>query len=372
MEIHLAGKHLVAEVTTALDVAGREHLVIVVKTSWSIPQVGQRPRPMAPSPLVRADEFHGEPGQSALRYEGDFARFKPRCDVLFDAHAHAPGGQAVRELQVSIAVGPLRKTVQVLGRRHWFKTMGLVTLSPTEPFTSMPLHYGMAFGGTRTYQPGLGSDAPVLTESLRANPAGLGWVGPKTSADVDLMPAPCLMAEGDSIRTPGGKHAPVALSAVARHWEPRTQYVGTYDERWARDVAPFLPEDFDEQFHQCAPQDQQMPYPQGGEEVVLTHMMPDRPVVRFKLPRLNDLQIRVLYKNYRTANPQAVVDTLYFEPECQRFSAVWRASVPIQRRIQEFDTIAIGSIDMAWWRNKSLGLDGSGCVGCGRDQKVAA
>jgi len=211
-----------------------------------------------------------------------------------------------------------------------------------------------------------------MTESLLANPAGLGWVGPKTKGDVDGLPAPCLLALNDSISKPGGKHKSVAFSAVARHWEPRSSYVGTYDEHWQKEICPFLPEDFDEQYHQCAPEDQQMPYPKGGEEVVLSNLMAGREDVRFKLPRLDTLQIRILYKDYRTANPEAVVDTLYFEPEHQRFSAIWRASVPIQRRIQEFDTIAIGPIDLNWWQNKILGLDGAGCAGCGSTQEQAA
>jgi len=40
-----------------------------------------------------------------------------------------------------------------------------------------------------------------------------------------------------------------------------SQYSGTYDEAWQRDMAPLLPEDFDEQFFQRAPPDQQIPYP---------------------------------------------------------------------------------------------------------------
>ena len=31
--------------------------------------------------LVMADEFTGEPGISAVRYESDFAPWKPRCDA---------------------------------------------------------------------------------------------------------------------------------------------------------------------------------------------------------------------------------------------------------------------------------------------------
>lgn len=372
MEIHIAGKHLISEVTTALDVSGREHLVVVVKSAWRIPQPGQRPRPIMPAPLVQADEFHGEPGLSAMRYGSDLARFKPRCDVIFDACAHAPQGQPVKKMKVSFKVGKLEKSLLVMGPRYWRKTLGMPRLSSPEPFVRMPLHFGLAYGGTRAYQQGRGDKAVTLSESLLANPVGLGWLGPKTRKEVDELPAPCLQAADEVVRKAGGKYRPVAFSAVARHWEPRSRYVGTYDAHWEKEVCPFLPEDFDEQYHQCASEDQQMPYPKGGEEVVLRNMMAGREEVRFKLPRLDLLKVRILRKDYSTESPEAVVDTLYFEPEEARFSAVWRASVPIQRRIQEFDTIAIGPIDLGWWHDKILGLDGSGCKSCGNGAEAAA
>ncbi|WP_230675146.1 hypothetical protein [Ralstonia solanacearum] len=75
------------------------------------------------------------------------------------------------------------------------------------------------------------------------------------------------------------------------------------------------------------------------------------------------MQFRVLRKDYSTEMPEAVVDTLYFEPDAGRFSAVWRASVPIRRRLHEFDTVAIGPIDPAWWEAKQTGQAG-GCEGC--------
>ncbi|HEX8610687.1 MAG TPA: DUF2169 domain-containing protein [Telluria sp.] len=365
MEMMVASKHLLADMTTALDVKGREHLVIMVKSSWQIPQSGARPRPIVPQPLEQADIFYGEPGESAMKYGSDFARYKPRCDVLFDAHAHTPAGLPVTELIVGFKLGSLQKGVKVIGPRKWRTLLGIASLTKPEPFSTMPLHYGFAFGGTRTYKKGSGDKVQILTEALLSNPAGAGWVGPKTSAELNDMPAPSLEPLNSPVKSPSSKYQPAALSAVARHWHPRTQYVGTYDAHWQKEICPFLPEDFDDQYHQCAPEDQQIPYPQGGEEVVLLNMMAGRETVRFKLPKLDNMQVRILHKDYSVVTPNAVVDTLYFEPEKERFSAVWRVSVPIKRRIQEFDTVAIGPIDVQWWQNKILGIDGNGCAGCG-------
>ncbi|MDM5181932.1 DUF2169 domain-containing protein [Massilia sp. DJPM01] len=362
MEIMVGSKHYLAEIATALDIHGREHLVIVIKASWQIPNDGQRPRPLPPAALSQVDEFFGEPGASAMRYGSDFARFKPRCDVLFDACAHAPQGEAVRELTVAFQIGTLKKGLKAIGSRHWQKRLGMYGLSQPAHFTSMPLHYGLAFGGTRTYPQGRGARAQILSEALLDNPAGLGWGGNKTGGDLDGAAAPCLQALDENITSPTGKYSPIAFSAVARHWQPRTRYVGTYDEHWQREIAPFLPEDFDEQYHQCAPQDQQIQYPTGGEKVILRNMVAGREDIRFNLPKLDQLQVRILRHDYSVVTPTPVVDTLFFETEQARFSAIWRVSVPIQRRIQEFKLIAAGAVDPAWWEGKRTGKDG--CVGC--------
>ncbi|NIA00924.1 DUF2169 domain-containing protein [Massilia sp. CCM 8734] len=362
MEVIVGSKHLVVDISSAVDVTGRAHLVIVTKATWQIPCSGERPRPLPPQPIEKADVFVGDPGESAMLYGSDIVRFKPRCDVLFNANAHAPQGAPAQELNVVWQVGSLRKGIKVHGERRWRKRLGLISISEAQPFMQMPLHFGKAFGGTRKYKKGWGKNASTLTEARLENPAGIGWFGTCADDDIDGQPVPNLEALDDPVRKPSGKQKPVAFSAVARHWQPRPTYTGTYDETWQRDEFPFLPEDFDEQFNQCAPEDQQMEYPIGKEQIILRNMMPNRPDVRFKLPKLNNLNIRVLRSDYTTAEPVAVVDTLYFEPDEKRFSVVWRVSIPFKRRIQEFDTIAVGPVSAQWWHTKSLGL--SNCANC--------
>jgi hypothetical protein len=136
MQLHVGSKHLVADVAVALDVHGREHLVVVAKGTWSIPQPGQRPRPLPPQALVMADEFYGEPGVSPLRCGSDFARFKPRCDVIFDACAHAPQGSDGGEVSVITArwqVGAAQKLARVCGPRSWTRTLGVARLGAPQP-----------------------------------------------------------------------------------------------------------------------------------------------------------------------------------------------------------------------------------------------
>lgn len=366
MQIHVVGKHLVADVAVALDVSGREHLVVVAKRSWSIPAAGQRPRPLQPEPLVMADQFYGEPGESALRYGSDFARFKPRCDVLFDACAHAPEGKAVKQMDVEVQVGAMKKRIRVHGPRRWQRVLGLTQMGDAEPFTTMPLHYGLAFGGTRWYAKG----KERLCEALLANPAGLGYAGSKTAGQVHGEPAPSLEDPKKAVSSPTSKAPPHALSGIARHWSPRRELAGTYDQRWREEVFPLLPEDFDEAFHQVAPRDQQIDYPKGGEAVKLDGLVKGNGTLEFRLPELDWLGMRLLDRADIPIDLQVHVDTLLFETERGRFSVIWRASRALRRNIGELKSVAVGRVLALPW-GEGAQAPCAGCAPAGRQTSAA-
>jgi hypothetical protein len=312
MQIHIGSKHLVADMAVALDVSGREHLVVVAKATWSIPEPGQRPRPLKPEPLVMSDQFYGEPGESALRYGSDFARFKPQCDVIFDACAHAPGGKPVKQMEVSVQVGSMKKTVRVHGPRKWQRTLGVTRMGETEPFTRMPLHYGYAFGGKRGYE----KDEQTLAEACLHNPSGIGYAGSKTASQMHGAPAPSLEDPKKAVSKPDGSYIPCALSPLARHWSPRRELGGTYDEKWREGVFPLLPADFDEAYHQVAPVDQRLAYPSGGEEIMLKGVMSAFNVISFRLPQF-PLHLHALRKDESSISALMYVDTLFFEAGCR-------------------------------------------------------
>lgn len=363
MEIVSASRFVDAKVATAMDKHGREHLVVVAKASWVLPRPGERPRPLPPEPIYDSSQpFRRESGASvidSLRCDDDLAPFKPRCDVVFDACAHAPGGKPVSELGVGFLVGDCAKALRVLGARRWHRALTGYVLGKPESFDMLPLHYGLAHGGTRSYVDEHGN---TLYESFRANPEGRGWAGKMTRNQLHDAPAAQIEALDDPIRDPGRAHRVAGLGAIPRHWPARLQYAGTMDERWRREVFPFLPEDFDERFHQAAPEDQQIEFPRGGERVRLINLLADQPELEFRLPSL-EMPVRVLRRDFSAEHVQAHADTLFFETEERRFSVVWRTQLPVLRHISEFDLVAVGKVAPEWWRQRSLGLD-ENCVGC--------
>ena len=52
---------------------------------------------------------------------------------------------------------------------------------------------------------------------------------------------------------------------------------------------------------------------------------------------------------------QATLDTVLFEPDAERFSMVWRASLALERDIFEVPQAVVGHVSFAWHRARSLG-----------------
>jgi hypothetical protein len=328
---------LVAGYTVATDKQGRESLVVVAKGSYGIPShPSEAPRLLdTPCPLVTTDEFFGEPGGSAVKYENDFAPCKPRCDVLLNGSCHAPSGQPATEVTVAILVAGLTKAFRVVGpRRHGRFRLGWGPGAP-EPFTHLPIRYDLAFGGVDR-----ADEDPRRHRWHALNPVGVGLSArPDASAGHDL--AWPLTEELDKpVRSRDSEYRPMAFGAIGRSWQPRIAWGGTYDQDWLDHHAPFLPPDFDTRYFQSAPEDQQIDPPRGGEDVALLNLTPQGRTM-FKLPAKLGLPVLFVGRDGQTTEVPAVVDTLLLEPDEGRFMLVWRASLALRRNVREIVQVQI-------------------------------
>ena len=77
--------------TWGLERDGRELIIVVIKATYDLPETGaEATLSSEQAKLTEADEFTGEPGLSAPRYETDYSHRKLRCDVLLNGSAHSP------------------------------------------------------------------------------------------------------------------------------------------------------------------------------------------------------------------------------------------------------------------------------------------
>jgi hypothetical protein len=327
---------LIAGYTMSTDKTGREWLVVVAKGTYRIPDHFDHETPLLEEqvPLVTSDVFSGEPGFSAPLYEIDFAPRKPRCDVLLNGSAYAPGDRPVERVTVSLRVGSLHKSFEVVGNRVWKRGMLFFTATNPEPFTVMPISYDNAFGGVDRSQ-----EDSARHHWYPTNHVGVGYHKYNGEGFID-KPLPNTEETGRRVTDPKGKYKPMAFGPVGRGWQQRIKWAGTYNQKWKDERFPFLPDDFDERYFQCAPEDQQLDYLGGGEEVILVNLTPQGRTV-FKLPAVRE-PFDFLYKNGNTKRVTGVVDTLVLEPDLGRFTLSLRASLPLRRNLHEIRRITVG------------------------------
>jgi hypothetical protein len=335
----LNGSGMAAGYTLGMDKTGAEYVVVAVKGTFTLPRRGEAPNLHDEQvPLVDADLFTGEPGRSATTAECDYALEKPYCDVLLNGSAYGPDGRVVERIAVGLQVGGWRKAFTVWGNRVWRRAA--IGYAPSEPvpFLRLPISYDNAFGGTDERRHGAGQ-----VRSYLPNPVGRGWhyhIYPELVAG-----APVSNTEemNDPVGDPGGKYRPMAFGPIGRGWPSRIRFAGTYDEHWKENTFPFLPADFDTRYFQCASEDQQIAHPRGGEKVLLVNLNPDGRR-EFTLPSVL-MPIVFSRKRADPVETRGMPDTILFEPDAERFSMVWRASLKLHRDIFEISHITVGSAE---------------------------
>lgn len=335
--------------TLGLDPDGREHVVVVVKGTFAFPENGGVPELAEEQvPLVMADVFTGQPGHSATLYESEYSAYKPRCDVLLNGSAYAPGGHPVERVSVAVGVGSLRKSFAVVGDRVWENGGFGVRPSAPRPFERLPITYDRAFGGTDVAE-----DDPETTAAFMDNPAGVGYYPLSKGKALVGKPLPNTEESDKPVTSTSDDYRPMSFGALGRNTQSRIMHAGTYDQDWIDNVFPFLPRDFDPRYYQCAPPDQQIEYPKGGEEVELLNLSPQGRT-RFRLPTI-PVPVEFTNADYDRTETGALLDTVIIEPDASRLMLVWRTSMPLKRNILEAKQAVVGRMPRGWYRARTLG-----------------
>lgn len=317
-----------AERTWVRDRDGSEIWIVAVRAVFDIHPDGSLERADGQQDVVRTPVFVGDPAASGLVYDSDLVRTKVATDVVLHGHACSPSRSPVASLDVRLKVGPLQKTLTVHGDRVWERGFGLgVRPSDAVPFTTLPIVYERAFGGTRPPRPGSSSE-PVWEPR---NPIGVGLA--KDASDLIDTPVPNVEYPDQPVTQWKHTGAPAAFAPIPQAWLPRRAYAGTYDETWMRERQPLVPEDFDDRHYQCAPADQQVAgFLKGGESVELTNLSAVSPVLRFALPQVV-LGFTTYFSDGEVRHHRADLHTVILEPDYPRVILVWHTAVPCHAKV---------------------------------------
>jgi hypothetical protein len=140
----------------------------------------------------------------------------------------------------------------------------------------------------------------------------------------------------------------IGVGPIGRWWHPRITLAGTHDAAWKATQWPKSPLDHDYRYWNCAPEDQQIDYPQGGEEVTLVNLTPplaplavgpnagQRPTVRFALPK-QDLQLLVRLEVGAMLFAPMHIDTVIIDFATGTLSIVRRATISAKAPVRKLE-----------------------------------
>ena len=358
------------------DKHNERHCVVTMKTGFRLKQddKGQWQAQLMDNPalpLCVEDEYSGEINLSPVLRESDLAPLKPACDVIVNGAVHTPGGIAATEMTAGLLMRSssgevlIDKKLQITGRRFYQRQMltGQWYETEPEPFTSLPLDYRFAFGGECRVEPGSeyadripkafrltdaqrrehpDTDNPSLAHmTFPVNPLGLGYTQAwyLQATDQQQVEAPRIV----SVDTPftlkqftdylNGKgdvfapeYQPAGFGVIGRAWLPRLLLAGTRDQAWRERQHPDLPDDFDFNYWNCAPDDQRIPFPLPGPAFVLTGFRPEGEI-RFTLPAHQGRLLLRASSGHRMPLPM-LLDTLEIDTDTLTVALTWRFLLP--------------------------------------------
>ena len=326
------------------DLQARPMVTVIVKCSFSIKK-GKAVLASTPIPVYSYDQHYRDNPEAPIRFESDNIPFKPRADIVVVGSAHAPGKRAVTQLDATVRVGSLQKTIRVFGDRRWRFPSRLagepISTSP-EPFQTLELTYERAFGGIDS----------IAAAYCPQNLMGVGMIGSKTPESIHDKLLPNIEDPHRLIQSWDDRPNPAGFGFYGRGWMPRIKYAGTYDEKYRKEQSPAMPADFSYALFNGAHPDLQVTgYLRGDEPVELINLSPE-PLLRFNLPGVRPrIKVRKwteppdewIEKNTSAARQVTLedvptvelsitenLDTLVFVPDDRTFYAVFRGVCPLK------------------------------------------
>ena len=282
-------------------------LTVVCKATYAL-EPGESALAADQEPVHERDVFWEDDARLSVYQPSDLAPFKPRADVILVGHAYAPRSEVVRSLTARLMVGEMEKAVEVfcprvLGREG--------ELREGQRWSKMPLRYEYAAGGLSTW-----------------NPVG---VGPTAPADqYGQRPLPNLQPPGLRLTQWGDIFVPTGFGPISPSWRLRRDKLGRRAEGWtdAGWTQIALDDDFDGEFFQAAPSDQQIDAVRDDERIVLEYLNPDHPSLATKLPGVHP---RAFVEIPGSAPRDLVMtaDTLWIDTDRAIVTLTWRGQVAV-------------------------------------------
>jgi hypothetical protein len=292
---------------------------VIAKATFVL-QLGESGLAPEQEPVCEQERSWDDNPRSSVHAPSDRAPYKARADVVLVGHAYAPGGMPVRSLVARMVIGEIDKSIEVWCDRGFRLHDG--QLLEGQRFVKSPLRWERAAGGPETNNPvGLRFDAAPDRYGMVAIP-NLQPIGMYVSQRSDTF-------------------GPVGFGPIAARWPGRQQKLGRHagsfpEHGW--EARP-LPADFDYDYFNVAPLDQQVAELRANERIVLENLHSEHARLVTTLPGLRPRAI----VDRATGEREEVAlsaDTLWIDTDRGVCTLVWRGSVGL-RDAQEAGRIAV-------------------------------
>lgn len=264
-----------------------------------------------------AERFAKQPYDQGLQ--------KSRGSFAVHGTAYALSANQQQGMAVRASLGPLSKTLHVFPPRQWRKGLTGWAIEQTAPLSSVPMDWSHAYGA----------------KGYPDNPEGIGYI-----ADADKAEGVSLPQIEDTrvpLRSPGEKLTPASLLPLPPQASGRMAFLGTCDEQWKNQRAPYLPLDTDPRWFDEVAQDQcSDAYWSGSEAWSVAGMHPLKSEVGGRLPGYRPrlfVQRRALANAPALPKDQPVLepieealltlDTVWLFPDAERVLLLYRCTLHV-------------------------------------------
>jgi hypothetical protein len=256
--------------------------------------------------------------------ESDLVAWKPMADVVVHGEACAPRGKRARFFDVGLLVAGRTSMVRVFGDRKIDISSGGLRFTDPELFETMPLHWGLAYGGH-----------DVLTDpSSRLvyprNPVGKGFLIAPPYEKIHGFALPNLENPHQALtpdtillkRFEQWKKAPVpmAFGWTSPHFHDRS-VAGSETKKPPQAPLKTPPSP------NAAPAFLRFPRLQGDEPVALGYMDPDFPRIEFSLPA--DVPRAYLDLGRGAITLPTILQTVEIYPATRQITLLWRGAAKL-------------------------------------------
>lgn len=286
-----------------------------------------------PLAIAIGGKWRGDPATSSMVSEPQIAFTKPGTDVVLRGHAWTPQPGAT-EGMVGIRVGPLQKTARVFGDRRYQSRFGMTSISRPEPFERIPIVAERAYGGWDKRD-----EDPRRHACEARNPVGRGFWLRAPDGDDKLLPN--FEDPQDLIGSWSDRPVPACFGFIGPEWQPRLAFAGTYDEAWARNRKPLLPNNFDRRFFNAAAPGLVSPTPLRGDEEVVVVGCSAQQRVAFRLPFAMAPGCRAELLGGRWVDIPLKLDTVTVDMDLGVVTLLWRGCHPSRNGLHDVRTVEI-------------------------------